>query len=79
MIEMCKQFDYSKHPRMLYIVQEHAYLLAKLGAAVGFGSSCSISGLDEMLGCEFLPLIHVCLIENGALRFSHVTCEEEAL
>ena len=25
-IEMSKQFDYSKHPRMLYIVEEHVDL-----------------------------------------------------
>ena len=69
MIEMSNQFDYSKYPRILYIVEEHAYLLAKLGVAIGFGSSCSINGSDEMLGCELLPLSCVRSIEDGVLRF----------
>ena len=44
---------------------------------VGFGSSSSINGSDELLGCESLPLSCVCLIEDGALRFCHVPREEE--
>ena len=36
-IEMPKQFDYSKHPLMVYIVEECVYLLADLSIAVGFG------------------------------------------
>ena len=57
---------------MLYIVEEHVYLEAKLGVAVGFGSSSSINGSDEMLGFESLSLSRVRLIEDGALRFCHV-------
>ena len=32
---MSKTFDYSKHPRMFYIVEEHINLLGDLGIAVG--------------------------------------------
>ena len=46
--------------------------------AVGFGSSSAINDLDEMLGYESLSLSCVCSIEDGALRFFHVTREEEA-
>ena len=46
--------------------------------AIGFGSSSSINGSDETLGCESLSLSRVCLIEDGALKFFHVTREEEA-
>ena len=42
-------FDYFKHPRMIYIVEEYTYKLAKLGVAVGFGISSSINGSDETL------------------------------
>ena len=45
--------------------------------AIGFDSLSSINCLDEMLGCEFLPLSHFHLIEDGALRFCHVVREEE--
>ena len=34
---MSKQFDYSEHPLMVYIVKEHVYLSADLGVVVGFG------------------------------------------
>ena len=64
---------------MLYIVEEHVYLWAKLGMSIGFGSSSSINGSDEMLGCESLPLSCVHLIEDGALKFGRVACEEETL
>ena len=47
--------------------------------AIRFGSSSSIGGSDEMLGCESLPLSHVHSIKDGALRFCHVAHEEEAL
>ena len=46
--------------------------------AVGFGISSSINDTDEMLGCESLPLSHVCSIEDGALIFCHIAREEEA-
>ena len=46
--------------------------------AVGFGSSSSINGSYEMLGCESLPLIRVRSIEDEVLRFCHVVYEEEA-
>ena len=49
-----------------------------MGVAVGFGSSSSINGSDEMLGCKSLPLSHVRSIEDGALKFCHVACEGKA-
>ena len=63
---------------MLYIVQEHVYLEAHLGVAVGFGSSSSINGSHETHGCESFSLSRVHLIEEGALRFCHIEHEEEA-
>ena len=45
---------------------------------VGFGYLASINGLDEILGCESLPLSHVCSIKDGALRFCHIARAEEA-
>ena len=33
-IDMSKQFIYSKHPKMLYIIKEHAYIYAKLGVTI---------------------------------------------
>ena len=45
--------------------------------AIGFGSLSSINDSNEMLGCELLPLSRVYSIEDGALRFCHVACEEE--
>ena len=44
---------------MLYIIKEHVYWYAKFGVSVVFGSSSSINGLDEIFGCESLPLSHV--------------------
>ena len=38
----------------------------------GFGSSSSINGSDETLGCKSLPLSRVYSIEDGMLRFYHV-------
>ena len=67
---MSKQFDYSKHLSMVHIVEEYVYLLAYLGMAVGFGSSSSINGLDETLGCKSLLLSYVRSIKDGELRFS---------
>ena len=45
---------------------------------IRFGSSSSISGSDEKLGCESLPLSCVYSIEDGALRFCPIAREEEA-
>ena len=45
---------------------------------VGSGSSSSINSSDEMLACESLPLIRVCSIEDGVLRFCDIACEEES-
>ena len=59
------------------MVEEHVYLQAKLGVTVGFGSSSSVNGSDEMLGCESLPLSHAHSIKDGALRFCHIAHEEE--
>ena len=49
---------YLKHPRMVYIIKEHVNLYKNLGVTIGFGSSSSINGLNEMLRCESLPLGH---------------------
>ena len=76
---MSKQFDYSKHRRIVYIVEEHVYIWAKLGIPVEFGSSSSINGSDKMFGFKFLPLSHVHSIKDGAFRFFHVVLEEEVL
>ena len=78
-IEMSKEFDYSKHPWMVYIVEEHANLQAKLDMAIGFDSSSSMNSWDERLGSESLPFSHVCLIGDEAPKFGHVGCEEESL
>ena len=70
---MSRQFDYLKNSRMIYIVEEHLNLYAKLGVAVGFDSSSSINGSDEMLQCESLLLSRIRLIRDEAPRFRHVT------
>ena len=77
-IEMSKQFDSSKHPRMNFSVEAHVNFEEKFGRGRWIGTSSSINFLDEMLGCELLSLIHVRLIEDGALKFCHVAREEEA-
>ena len=74
---MSKQFDYLKHPRMVYIIEEHAYIYAKLGVVIGFGSSSSTNGSNEKLGFESLQLSRVLSIEDGTLRFRHVSREKE--
>ena len=51
---------------MSFIVEEHVYLEADLGVAIGFGSSSSMNGSNEMFGCESLSLSHVPLIKDGA-------------
>ena len=44
---------------------------------VRFGSSSSINGSNETLGCELLPLSRVRSVNDGELRFFHVVREEE--
>ena len=61
---------------MLYIVEEPMYLLDKLGMAIRFDSSSSMNGSHEMFGCKSFQLSCVHSIEDGALKFSHVTREE---
>ena len=73
-----RQFDYLKNRRMIYIVEEHLNLEAKLGVAVGFDSSYSINDSDQMLGYESLSLSHVRSIKDEAPRFCHIVCEEES-
>ena len=63
---------------MLYIIEEHANIEAKLGVTARCASSSSINGSDERLGLESLPLICVCLIKDGVFIFRHVVGEEEA-
>ena len=60
------------------MIEEHMYLLAKLGVAVGLGSSSSINDSDERLECESLPLSHIRSIKDEALRICHIAREEEA-
>ena len=61
---------------MVYIIEEHVYLYPDLDVAVGFGSSSSINGLDEILGCESLSLSCVRSIEDVALNFFYIEREE---
>ena len=49
-----------------------------MGVAIGFVSSSSINSSAETLGCESSPLSPVRSIEDGALRFRNIACEEEA-
>ena len=76
---MSRQFDYSKNQILIYIVEEHLNLLAKLGVTVGFDSSSSINVSDETLGCESLSLSCIYLIQDEMLILHHVVCEEESL
>ena len=41
---MSKQFDNVKHPKIVYIVEEHAFIQAKLGVAIGFDILYLING-----------------------------------
>ena len=61
---MSKQLEYLKHPIMLYIVKEHAYIYAKLGVAIGFGVSSLINGSDERLWMRIVTL-KSCLFDLG--------------
>ena len=45
---------------------------------ISFASSSSINNSNETLGCESSRLSLITLIEDRALRFCHVACEEEA-
>ena len=56
---MSKQLDYSKYGRMLYIIEDYAYILVKLPMAVRFSVPSSVNGSDEMLGSESLRLSHL--------------------
>ena len=47
--------------------------------AIGFDSSSSINGSDEILGYKSLSLSHFCSIEDIVLRFFHVMRKEEAM
>ena len=47
--------------------------------AIGFDSSSSINGSNEILGYKSLPLNHLRLIEDVVLRFCHAMREEEAM
>ena len=76
---MSKHFDYSKHSRIYFMSKNMHINRQNLGVAVGFGSSCSINGSDETLGCESLWLSRVRSIKDRALRFDHIGHEEEAL
>ena len=76
---MSKQFDSSNHLRIHFPSKKMHIKRQNLGVVVGFVSSSSINGLDEMLGCESLSLSHVCLIEDVVLRFCRVAPDEETL
>ena len=47
--------------------------------SVGFDSSSSINGVDEMVRYKFFRLSRVGSIEDGVLRFYHIAHEEEGL
>ena len=67
-IEASKQFDYSKHPRLLFLSKNGDINRLNLGMTIQFASSSLINGSDEMLKCESSSLSHVHLIRNGAPR-----------
>ena len=73
---MSKQFDSLKHSRIHSSSKNTCINRKNLGVAIGFGSSSSINGLDEMLGCKWLRFSRVRLIKDGVLRFCHVAREE---
>ena len=77
-MEMSKQFDGWKHLRIHFWSKNMRINMHNLGIAVGFGSSSSINGSNEMLGCESLSLSRVRSIKDGALIFRHVIREEKA-
>ena len=57
-IEMSKQFDYSKHPRMLFLSKNKGINRLHLSVTFQFASSSSINGLDVTKECESMSLIH---------------------
>ena len=71
-----RQFDYSKNPRILYIIEEHLNLSGNLGVTIGFSIKSSTNGSDEMHICKSLHLTRVYRIEDERLRFLHVAREE---
>ena len=74
---MSKQFNCSKHLIMFFPSKNMGINRLHLGVTIRFSSSSSIKGLDEMLRCESSALSPFCLIEDEALKFHHVTDEEE--
>ena len=75
---MSKQFDCSKHQRMLFLSKNRGIDRLHLGVTIRFVSSSSINSSDAMLGCESSPLSPVHSSEDGAVGFFHVSHEEEA-
>ena len=74
---MSRQFDYSKNPRMIYIVKEHLNLYRDLGVTVGFNILSSINGSDKTNLYEFLRLNYIRGIKDEPSRLLHVACEEK--
>ena len=73
---MCRQFDYSKNPQMIYIIEEHLNLLGKLGVTIGSRFNSSINGYDETQICKLLGLSCGRWIGDGLPRSHHISCEE---
>ena len=63
-----RQFNYSKNPRMSYIVEEHINVLGKLGVTVRSSFQSSINGSDKTHICESLRLNHIRWIGDGPSR-----------
>ena len=64
---MSKQFDYSKHLIIYFLLKRESINRQYLGVIVGFSVSSLINGSDEMLGSESLSLSHILPIRNGVL------------
>ena len=73
---MSKQFDCSKHLRMIFPSRNKGINRLHLGMTIQFASSSSIKNLDEKLIFELSSLSLVCSIEDRALGFCHVGHEE---
>ena len=67
-IETSKQFNDSKHLRMLFPSNNRSINRLKLGVTVQFFSLSLINSFDEILGCELSPLSRVHQIRNEAPR-----------
>ena len=78
MIEMSKLFDCLKHSTIFFPSKNKGINRLRLGVTVRFASLSLINDLDEMLGCKWSSLSPIHPIKEGALRFHHVTHEEEA-